>query len=89
MLSYVNDFRHPRLTLVQSTTTVIVYHKLLTFHILLYRLSRSVEVVPDMTNQSVPLTQPSKVVSDMVYRCTVPGVTDIPFILRLPSGHGK
>ena len=32
MLSYVNDFRHPRLTLVQSTTTVIVYHKLLTLH---------------------------------------------------------
>ena len=26
ILSYVNDFRHPRLTLVQSTTTVIVYH---------------------------------------------------------------
>ena len=72
MLSYVNNFRHPRLTLVQSTTTVIVYHKLLTLHILLYRLSRSVKVVPDI-----------------MYRCTVPGVTDVPFILRLPSGHGK
>ena len=60
MLSYVNDFRHPRLTLVQSTTTVTVYHKLLTFHILLYQLSQSVKVVPDMTNQSIPLAQPSK-----------------------------
>ena len=62
----------------------MIQYTILTLHMVLYR---SVKVVPDTTNQCTICCQSQEyliqrlVVPDMVYRCTVPGVTDVPSIL--------
>ena len=62
----------------------MIQYTILTLHMVLYR---SVKVVPDTTNQCTICCQSQEYlirrlfVPDMVYRCTVPGVTDVPSIL--------